>query len=128
MPGDGPLVELWADAINARDLPTLLEMAHPEIELYPLQFGVSGHYGRHEGVTRWMSEVRAWDPGHRVRYEKTWELGGGRVALFGTIFIDDEPFSPYALVVEIRDGRIARMRSYLNDEETLEKLGVLTGG
>ena len=122
---DETLIRHWADAINARDLDGLLEVAHPDIELSPLQFGVSGDFKGHAGVRDWVDAFRKWDPGHRVRIEGVRTLPSGRVALFGTIMIEGEPSSPYSLIAEVRDGKIARVRSFPNDEDTLEKLGEL---
>jgi ketosteroid isomerase-like protein len=120
------LVRRWSDAINARDADALLELAHPEIELHTLQLGVRGRYTGREGVAEWMAELREWDPGHRVRIERVRTLPSGRIAVFGTILIEGEPSSPYSLVAEVRDGRIAMMRSFPSDEETLDKLGDLS--
>jgi ketosteroid isomerase-like protein len=120
------LVRRWSDAINARDADALLELAHPEIELHTLQLGVRGRYTGREGVAEWMAELREWDPGHRVRIERVRTLPSGRIAVFGTILIEGEPSSPYSLVAEVRDGKIAMMRSFPSDEETLAKLGDLS--
>ena len=119
------LIRRWADAINARDLDVLLELAHPDIELYPLQFGVSGDFHGADGVREWVDAFRKWDPGHQVRIEGVRTLESGRVALFGTIMIEGEPSSPYSLIGELEEGKIRSMRSYPSDEDTLEKLGEL---
>ena len=115
----------WFDALNARDENSLIDMAHADIDLYPMQFAVSGLYSGHDGIRRWRSELGAWDPGHHVRPGGVRDLGGGRFVMFGTVIIDGEEFSPYALLIRITDGKVAAMRSYLNDEETLERMGVL---
>jgi len=119
------LLRHWSDAINARDADALLELAHPDIELSTLQLGVRGTYKGREGVAEWMAELREWDPGHRVRVERVRTLPSGRVAVFGTILIEGEPSSPYSLVAEVRDGKVAMMRSFPSDEDTLRKLGEL---
>jgi ketosteroid isomerase-like protein len=122
---DELLLRHWADAINQRDLEALLEVAHPDVELHPLQFGVSGDFKGHEGVRRWVQNFRDWDPGHKVRIEGVKTLPDGRVALFGTVVIEGEPSSPYAVIGRVRDGKLISIRSYPNDEDTLEKLGEL---
>ena len=119
------LIRRWADAINARDLDALLELAHPDIELYPLQFGVSGDFSGADGVREWVETFRRWDPGHQVRIEGIRSLPDGRVALFGTVLIDGEPSTPYTLVASVADGKVRSMHSYPSDEETLEKMGEL---
>jgi ketosteroid isomerase-like protein len=120
------LVRRWSDAINTRDADALLELAHPEIELHTLQLGVRGRYTGRDGVAEWMAELHEWDPGHRVRVERVRTLPSGRIAVFGTILIEGEPSSPYSLVAEVRDGKVAMMRSFPSDEDTLEKLGELS--
>ena len=119
------LVRQWADAINARDREAVVSMAHDDLELHPLQFGISGHYRGRDGAGRWMDDVRENDLGHNVRVERARHLGDGRVVLFGTVIADGAPLSPYALVAVVRDGRIAGMRSYLEDEQALELTGML---
>lgn len=119
------LLRRWSDAINARDADALLELAHPDIEMSTLQLGVRGSYKGREGVAEWMAELHEWDPGVRVRIERFRTLPSGRVAVFGTILIEGEPSSPYSLVGEVRDGKVALMRSFPSDEDTLEKLGEL---
>jgi ketosteroid isomerase-like protein len=123
---DESLIRRWADAINARDADVLLELAHPDIELHTLQLGVGGHYRGREGVAEWMGELREWDPGHSVRIESVRTLPSGRVAVFGTIMIEGQPSSGYSLIARIADGKVAEMRSFPSDEETLGKLGELT--
>jgi ketosteroid isomerase-like protein len=115
----------WAEAVNQRDRETLLALSHPEIDLYPLQIAVSGHYRGPEGVARWMDELTTDDIGHHVRLESTRTLPDGRIALVGEVYLEDRLISPYTLVAEVRDGKVASVRSYLNDEETLRHLKLL---
>jgi ketosteroid isomerase-like protein len=118
------LVRRWFDALNGRDTDALIAMAHADIEVYPMQFAVSGTYTGHEGLREWRGDLSSWDPGHHVQAGEIRDLGDGRFVAFGTVVIDGEPFSPYALLLRIEDGKVAAMRSYLNDEETLERMGV----
>ena len=118
------LIRRWFDALNARDVDALIAMAQPGIEVYPMQFAVSGTYTGHDGLRQWRRDLGAWDPGHHVQPGEVRDLGDGRYVMFGTVIIDDAPFSPYALLVRVDEGKIVAMRSYLNDEETLERMGV----
>jgi ketosteroid isomerase-like protein len=118
------LVRRWFDALNARDLDALIAMADPAIDVYPMQFAVSGNYEGHDGLRRWRNDLGAWDPGHHVERGEVRDLGDGRYVMFGTVVIDGADFSPYALLIRITNGKVAAMRSYLNDEETLERMGV----
>jgi ketosteroid isomerase-like protein len=118
------VVRRWFDALNARDHDALIAMADPDIEVYPMQFAVSGTYNGHEGLRQWGKDLGAWDPGHHVELGDIRDVGGGRYVAFGTVIIDGEDFSPYALLIRIADGKVVAMRSYLNDEETLQRMGV----
>jgi ketosteroid isomerase-like protein len=120
------LVRRWFDALNARDHDALIAMADRDIEVYPMQFAVSGTYNGHEGLRQWGRDLGAWDPGHHVKPGEIRDLGEGRYVAFGTVIIDGEDFSPYALLIRISDGKVMAMRSYLNDEETLERMGVFS--
>jgi hypothetical protein len=119
------LVRRWAQAVNARDVETVIGHSHPDIELHPMQIAVSGHYRGHDGLRRWIADLVASDLGHQVRYLGIRTLPDGRVALFGEVQLEGTPISPYTLLVTIRDGKVALTRSYLADEETLRLLKLL---
>ncbi|MEA2458205.1 MAG: hypothetical protein QOC95_1177, partial [Thermoleophilaceae bacterium] len=63
--------------------------------------------------------------GHKVAIDRVRTLPDGRVALFGDVYLQGRLIAPYALVVTVRDGKVAVARSYLNDEETLAHLKLL---
>jgi ketosteroid isomerase-like protein len=115
----------WAEALNARDVDVLLDLATEDVVCDPLQISVSGRYEGHDGLRRWMGEVTTHDPGHRVAIERLATVAEDRVAVFGTLMMEGRPASPYTLLVIVRDGKVAAMRSYLTDEETLTTLGLL---
>jgi ketosteroid isomerase-like protein len=119
------LVRSWAQAVNARDADTVVALSHPDIELYPMQIAVSGHYSGHDGVRQWIAEIAASGIGHQVTYRGIRTLPDGRVALFGEVCLEGTVISPYSLIVTVRDERIALTRSYLADEETLRQLKLL---
>jgi hypothetical protein len=120
------LVRQWARAVNERDRDTLVALSHPEIDCYPLQIAtVSGHYQGHDGVRRWIDDMVASDIGHLVEFAGIRTLPDGRVALFGTVLVEGKEISPYSLIATVRDGKVAAMRSYLSDEETMEHLKLL---
>lgn len=52
-------------------------------------------------------------------------LAHGRVAVLGEIRDEGQPLSPWAVVIRIRGGLIIESRSYLSDEDLLDRLGVL---
>jgi ketosteroid isomerase-like protein len=119
------LVRQWARAVNERDRDTLVELSQRDITLHPLQVGLSGHYVGHDGLRRWIDDMEGTDIGHQVRFVSIRTLADGRVALFGTLLLGDNPISPYSLLVVLRHGKIAAMRSYLSDEEAMQHLKLL---
>ena len=119
------LVRRWARAVNARDVETLVELSDPDIQLYPMQIAVSGHYRGHDGLRRWVEDIVASDLGHGVEFRGIRTLPDGRIALFGEVFLGETSISPYSLLVTLRGDRVASTRSYLSDEDTLKLLKLL---
>ena len=120
------LVRQWARAVNERDRDTLVALSQPDIDSYPLQIAtVSGHYQGHDGLRRWIDDMVASDIGHQVEFRGIRTLADGRVALFGVLLVEGKEISPYSLIATLRDGKVAGMRSYLSDEETMEHLKLL---
>jgi hypothetical protein len=60
-----------------------------------------------------------------VRFVGIRTLDDGRIALFGSVFVEGKEISPYSLIATIRDDKVIGMRSYLSDEETMEHLKLL---
>jgi ketosteroid isomerase-like protein len=120
------IIRRWATAVNERDRDALVSYSHPEIDCYPLQIAtVSGHYQGHDGMRRWLDDMDASDIGHHVRAVGIRTLADGRIALFGVLLVEGKEISPYSMIATIRDGKVAAMRSYLSDEETMEHLKLL---
>jgi ketosteroid isomerase-like protein len=119
------LVRRWAEALHDRDLSTLLNLAHPDIECQPLKLSSRGVYRGRAGLAEWILDLMFDTGGIRVRIERVHTLSTERVAAFGTAGMDHEDISPYALVAIVRDGKVVAIRSYLNDEPTMERLGLL---
>jgi ketosteroid isomerase-like protein len=119
------LVRRWARAVNARDTETVVALSDPDIDLYPMQIAVSGHYRGHEGLQRWIADIVASDIGHQVEFRGIRTLPDGRIALFGEVVLGETSISPYSLLVTLRDGKIGSTRSYLSDEDTLKLLRLL---
>jgi ketosteroid isomerase-like protein len=120
------LVRRWATAVNERDAEKLNSYSDPEIDVYPLQIAtVSGHYQGYEGMRRWLDDMVASDIGHNVEFVSIRTLDDGRVALFGSVFVEGKEISPYSLIATIRGDKVIGMRSYLSDEETMEHLKLL---
>jgi uncharacterized protein len=125
-------VKRGLDAFNCRDLDRLLEELDPDVEwhsAFPVLLGgrrtvFRGHQGVRELIEQedkvWaeyqveVSEIR--DLGDRV-------LGIGRVRSQG-IESGIELDSPWCVLVDIRDGKGIRIRTYLDSEAALEAAGL----
>jgi hypothetical protein len=119
------LLRRWAQAVNERDIETVVSLSHEDIDLHPMQIAVAGHYSGHDGVRAWLRDMIASDLGHTVRYLGIRTLPDGRIALFGEVRLGETVVSPYTLIATIREDRVALTRSYLATEETLRLLKLL---
>jgi len=122
---DQRVLRQWAQAVNVRDVETIISLSHPDIDLHPMQIAVGAHYHGYDGIRAWIRDIIASELGHYVRYLGIRTLPDGRVALFGEVCMDDVVVSPYTLVATVRDGKVAATRSYLATEETLRVLKLL---
>jgi ketosteroid isomerase-like protein len=118
------------DAINRRDLNVVEEFAIPDVEFVPALEGSveSRAYRGREGWESYVGEI-----------EDTWE----ELQIFGDEFrdLDDRVLvlgraegrgkgsgvpvaAAFAMVLEFRDGKISRSRSFLNHGEALRAVGL----
>jgi hypothetical protein len=116
------VIRRWLRALNARDLDGLLALAHPEIVVRPLRFGVRAEYHGHEGIGEWVAAAPA---GPRISSDLMRVLAPGRVLVEGRIDGLDERF---VAIFELRDGLILDARAYLSDRDLLEQLGRIESG
>lgn len=117
------LVRRWAEAISGRDVATVLNLSHPDIECQPLRLDCA--YRGHGGLVNWMLDLEATSVEDRVSIAHVERLSAHRFAAFGTVQIEGEDVSPYTVVAVVRDAKVAAVRSYLSDKATMERLGLL---
>ena len=124
------IVKRLLDAINRRDLNVVDEFATPDVEFVPaLEGSVEGQaYRGREGWESYLAEI-----------EDTWEV----LRIFGAEFrdLDDRVLvlgraegrgkgsgvpvgTPFAMVLELRDGKILRSHSFLDHGEALRAAGL----
>lgn len=104
----------------------MLNLAHPDIECQPLKLSSRGVYRGHVGLSDWVAGELIGSPTEaHVHIKRVQTLSPERVAVFGTVQNDRREVCPYALVAIVRDGKVAAMRSYLSDELTMERFGLL---
>jgi ketosteroid isomerase-like protein len=116
------LIRRWVDAVNARDLDALLQVADDEVLCRPLSLGGGGGaYIGHDGLRRWIARL---SPDLHVRCDSIRALEGGLVVALGVLLVRGRLGPPWALVAATRDGKVVAAQSYFSDEHTLTTLGL----
>jgi ketosteroid isomerase-like protein len=119
-------------AANRRDVEAALEDLDPEIEWYPavqmLFAGEATVYRGHVGVRELLREVyAAWAEFHyessEIRDLGDRVVGIGRFRARGKESAV-EVKSPLGYLVEFENGKVIRMRSYLDPKEALDAAGL----
>jgi ketosteroid isomerase-like protein len=114
------------DAYRRRDVRAMCDLSCDDAELYTLTEGVTEvePFRGHAGIARWIdTELEPWDD-FRIQPTEFREVGDGvlvraRVTARGHgSMIELE--ADCGLVFDFREGRIARVRSFLQWEEALE--------
>jgi ketosteroid isomerase-like protein len=123
------LVKVLMDAVDRRDIDTFAAVSTDDLEWYPVfaaRVGGDVYRGR-EGIEAFLGEVaETWDE-FRPLPEEYRDLGGhvlalGRLRTRGRV--SGAPGdSPWGAVYDFREGRIARIRTFLDHDEALRAAG-----
>ncbi|HEV7774090.1 MAG TPA: nuclear transport factor 2 family protein [Conexibacter sp.] len=120
------LARRFIDGFNRRDAEALVALSHPRIEFLPtILVGQRAVYHGHEGLRRWVDDLRASGAAHEVRVRTVRVLAPDGFAVLTEVLIDGELLSPSAMIAKLEDGLIVRAKAYLSDERTLIRVGVL---
>jgi len=93
---------------------------------HPLPLFGFGPYRGHAGVREWWAAMEASGAQYDFVVREVREIEPDRVAVLGELHSSTGMLlGPWALLVRIRDGLIIESHSYLSDEDTLERLGLL---
>jgi ketosteroid isomerase-like protein len=116
------------EAANRRDIDAVLEELDPEVEWHPaILTGLGGEaavYRGHEGFRQGIRDVyEALGETHQ-EYPEIHDLGD-RIVVIGRIRARGresrvETDSPHASVVDFKNGKAIRIRSYLDPKDALE--------
>jgi ketosteroid isomerase-like protein len=130
----GTRVEMVARAIaafNSRDIATYDDLYTPDFAFFPALTGtIEGRsYRGREGLETWFVEARETWEEFRVLAEELRDLGDsvlglGRIEGRGRVS-GVELDAPMGIVVDFRDGRISRSRTYLDPGEAMRAAGVV---
>jgi ketosteroid isomerase-like protein len=120
------------DAINRRDAEALVAELDPEVERHPaILMAIGGKqtvYRGHEGVREWLRDLYETLSEFRAEYPDIRDLGDRTVAIGhfharGTaseVAIE----SPHATVVEFKNGKGIRIRTFLDPKDALDAAGL----
>ena len=120
------------DAINRRDADALLSELDTEVEWHAaILMAIGGEqtvYRGHEGVREWLRDLYETLSEFQAEYPDIRDLGDRTVAIGhfharGTAS-EVEIESPHATVVEFKNGKGVRIRTYLDAKEALEAVGL----
>jgi ketosteroid isomerase-like protein len=122
-----------SEAYNRRDAEALVEFAHPDVEWHPAAFRAlvgaeAAVYRGHDGLRQMFQEVDE----SLARAEAEWfdirDLGE-RIIATGRLHTRGresgaEIEAPVAVVADFADGKVLRVRTYLEPKEALEAAGL----
>ena len=124
--------ERGTDAYNRRDSEALVKELDPAIEWYPgLEVMLGGDatvYRGHEGVIAMLSDTDDALAEIHAEYSEVRDVGDRLVAL-GHIRTRGKASgavaeSPLGVVADLRNGKLIRIRTYLDPDEALEAAGL----
>jgi ketosteroid isomerase-like protein len=122
----------FADANNRRDVEALLAELDPEVEWQSAVLGSLGgeatvHRG-HDGVREMLRDLYEAFSEFQVQFSEIRDLGDRIVAIGRWITRGEESgvetTPPLASVVDFRNGKAIRVRSYLDPEQALADAGL----
>jgi ketosteroid isomerase-like protein len=121
------VVRRVAEALNRRDVAGIVEEVSPEVEWHPAMQALVGGatvYRGPEGVREMMRDFYDTFADVHLEVLETRE-SGDRVVLVGHIRVRGkvsgaDAESPAAYVVSLRNGKVIRVRTYLDPDEALD--------
>ena len=121
-------------ALNAPDVPALVALCDPSIEVHSVFAAVGGAvYHGHDGVRRWQRDLEeSWGGEFRVEPEAFFDLGE-QTLVFGVLRGRGEQSGvevamPATGVATWRDGLCVSHKAYVHREDALGDLGVSEAG
>jgi ketosteroid isomerase-like protein len=120
------------DAYNRRDIDAFLEVFDPMVEAHPLNLAMFGQEGTvyrgHDGLRQFIRDVDEVLAEMQVEPLEIRDLGE-RIVARGRLHAHGrasgaEIESPISWVVDFTNGRVIRMRDYLDFTEALETAGL----
>ncbi len=120
-----------ARAISGEPLEDLYRVLDPDVEWIPIAASLEGSsYRGHEGVRRWIDEMKQVWGDFEPLPKEFFDLGNGRLLAIGTwrararisgVQLDSQPA---AWLIHLRDQRIVRMQTFTDRRRALEAAGL----
>ena len=126
------IVHRAIDAFNRRDIRALAELSHEDLEFVSVLTAVDAGGASYHGSGAWASYFavmnETWEDWH-VEDFRLFDAGEDRVAcVFRLVGKGKHSGAPVerevGLAYRIREGKLWRMRSYLDPSEALEAMGL----
>jgi ketosteroid isomerase-like protein len=123
------LAERAIAAINARDLDAYLECCTEDVRLETPMGAVGGTYEGADGIRRFLTDVSDAAPNFRIELQRVEQVDGTRAILSmntgstgraSGISLNAATTNVY----DFRDGKISRIRIYLDRQEALRAAGL----
>jgi ketosteroid isomerase-like protein len=119
------------DAFNRRDVDAIFECVNQDVEWFPAMPVTSGGGALlgHEGIESYVREVGdTWEE-YRVMAQDFRDLGESQVLVLSRVegrgagsggLVD----APMGQIFDFREGKISRVRTYLNHDDALKAVGL----
>jgi len=114
-------------AFNRRDADGLIALADPAIEFHPtILAGERRLYHGHDGLRRWVMELKESGGEHQVRVREVRILEADRFLVLSEVLLDGKVVTPSAMLARLAPaGGIVEIYAYLSDEQMLIRLGLV---
>ena len=123
------VVERAIAAINARDIDAYLACCAGDVVLRTPQAEITGVYEGAEGIKRFLVDVEDSVPDFQIGVERVESVGASQVLAFLQITASGRSSgipldAPTANVYDFLDGKISRIRIFLDRREALKAVGL----
>jgi ketosteroid isomerase-like protein len=125
------IIERAVAAINARDLDGYLACCTADIELHTPLAAIGAVYEGPMGIRRWFTDLEDVGPDFRLELERAQMIRPGRVLAFLRVTgsgrasgLQVTDATPTANVYDLVEGKIRRVRIFMDRQEALEAVGL----
>jgi len=117
------VVERVIAAFNERDIDGYLACCADDIQLRAAWAAIGGVYDGPDAIRHFFADLRDTAPDFRLAIERLEPIGADRVLAFGRVTVSGRA-SGIAATDTPTDGKITRIRVFLDRQEALEAVGL----